>query len=458
MSTGSAHTGRRLCGAPVLLQDWDEEVEEGAAQYWELFLDLLLVAAASSIADEFKEHLSLNGFLEFAVLYLVIVNGWLLYTHHITTRFQDASLAHSFILFFYLLGFGMCIVNASFEDARGFCVGAILLRFSVLLMLANIAYCIARARYFCKVLAGICLVTIVGLSLPILFNGNEFATKFGLWMAAGVETLAEIVLSQVLVGRRLVPINIDHTKERLGALVLVMLGETVLSVTITYRELKQEQQGEAHHHSNYYWALGLSFLLMFMFTLLFFHMQPSPAEHAFHRSRMHGTLTFVAHKILGLALLSVGVSVKLVVESVMDPEDNANISPFGSHLMGYGVGAALCTLLCIRYMHYGNKKEFYVGANLLRIGRDAKLDRITSVWWWTFGVACIIPFAFVPFSTGRPLFATGFYAGLLLLVCVLETSYTDYIGKRLDECAKQEEQNSLMDTTSKSYQDVGVSG
>ena len=46
MGSGSAHTGRRLRGAPVLLQDWDEEVEEGAAQYWELFLDLLLVAAS----------------------------------------------------------------------------------------------------------------------------------------------------------------------------------------------------------------------------------------------------------------------------------------------------------------------------------------------------------------------------------------------------------------------------
>ena len=51
--------GRRLFGAPVLLQDWDSEAEEGAAQYWELFLDLLLVAAASSLTDDFKENLSL---------------------------------------------------------------------------------------------------------------------------------------------------------------------------------------------------------------------------------------------------------------------------------------------------------------------------------------------------------------------------------------------------------------
>mmetsp|Transcript_7084 Transcript_7084/g.17310 ORF Transcript_7084/g.17310 Transcript_7084/m.17310 type:complete len:80 (+) Transcript_7084:92-331(+) len=60
---------RRLAAKPVLLQDWAEEGGEKAthactnssegggraAQYWELFLDLVLVAAASNVADGFKE-------------------------------------------------------------------------------------------------------------------------------------------------------------------------------------------------------------------------------------------------------------------------------------------------------------------------------------------------------------------------------------------------------------------
>mmetsp|Transcript_33787 Transcript_33787/g.73221 ORF Transcript_33787/g.73221 Transcript_33787/m.73221 type:complete len:369 (-) Transcript_33787:1364-2470(-) len=315
--TGSASTGRRLLGAPVLLQDWDAEAEEGAAQYWELFLDLLLVAAASSIADEFKNDLTPGGFAHFVVMYVILVNGWLLYTHHITSRFEDTSLVHSFVLFVYLVGFGTCIVNASFEDARAFCVGAILLRLSVLIMLTSIAYCIPRARHFCKALAFVALLAIAGLGVPILFDGDDTMTEVGLWMGAGVESLAEVLMVNMLRGERLVPINIDQTKERLGALVLVMLGETVLSVTITYRELKEEhreeeEDGESQqHNSYYYWVLGLSFLLIFMFTLLFFHMQPDPAEHAFRRSRTYVTLCLLAHKVLGLALLCVGVSVKL---------------------------------------------------------------------------------------------------------------------------------------------------
>jgi len=81
-------SGRKLIGAPILLQDWDSVAEEGAAQYWELFLDLLLVAAASSIADQFKETLSDEGsFWEFIVFFSVAMNAWLLYTHHYTARF-----------------------------------------------------------------------------------------------------------------------------------------------------------------------------------------------------------------------------------------------------------------------------------------------------------------------------------------------------------------------------------
>jgi len=185
-----------------------------------------------------------------------------------------------------------------------------------------------------------------------------------------------------------------------------------------------------------------------MFTLLFFHMQPPPAEHAFRRSRTRGTLCFLAHKVLGLALLTVGVSVKLVVEVVMDPDEDS-VSPFGCRLMGLGVGAALVTLLFIRYMHYGNKSEFYVGDHLVRVGVDPVMDRLLNIWWWTVGVAAVIPFVTLPWTTGHPLVATAIYAGLVFLLCILETSYTTYIGIRLerDEVSTKEEQEAIVDSS-----------
>jgi low temperature requirement protein LtrA len=302
---------RRLFGSPVLLQDWDSEAEEGAAHYFELFLNLLLVAAASSVADQFKQD---ENFREFSVFYSIMVNGWMLYTHHITTRFEDKSLAHSMLLFCYLIGFGYSIVNVGFKDVHAFAAGAILQRASVLIMLANIASCLPRARYFCNILAALTVVATVGLCFACW--GGETAAVTGLWVAAGVEFCGELILVSFVERRHLVSVNIEHSKERLGALELIMMGETALSVTLTYRELERDDIIHGTQNS-YYWVLGLSYMLIFMFTLLFFHLQPAPKEHAFRRSAWHFTLLLLAHKLLGLALLAVGVSVKMVVEAVL---------------------------------------------------------------------------------------------------------------------------------------------
>jgi hypothetical protein len=318
-------------------------------------------------------------------------------------------------------------------------------------MLAITAFCIPRARYFCGVCASVTAVAMIGL-LVTLWAGQRDETQIvvlGLWMAAAVEFLTEPVMAHFLQGRRLVPVNIEHSKERLGALELIMLGETALSVTITYRELKEKSVIE--DEGSYYWVLGLSFLLIFMFTLLFFHMQPAPSEHAFRRSRIHGGLLLLAHKVLGLALLTVGVSVKLVVEAVVLREE---LSPFGSRLMGLSVSAAILNLLFMRYLHYGGKSEICMGVHVMRYYDDPKVDRLAQIWWWTVGVAWLIPLAGV--LTGifaeRPLLSTAFHAGLLLVLCVVESFYTHVIDDMLqqnaaaasDEGQSKEQQEGLL--------------
>jgi low temperature requirement protein LtrA len=421
------NSGRQLFGAPILLQDWDKEAEgEGAAQYWELFLDLALVAAASAVADQLLENQSAHGIQEFIVLFLIIINGFMLYSHHITTRFEDSSLAHSMVLFVYLLGFGLAIVNASFEDAPAFAVGALMQRVAILFMLGVIGYNLPRARYFCCVLSLVILLSTAGLCVTIF--ANETLAIGGLWEAALVEFLAEVVLSRCVEGRLLVPINIEQSKERLGAFELIMLGETVLSVTITYRELKTH--GKVQDKTQYYWVLGLSFLYIFMFVLLFFHMQPTPCEHAFRRSRLHGTSIFLLHKVLGLFLLAGGVGIKLVVVAVISDEP---LSVFASRLMAYSTSGALLTLLFMRMLHYAGKKDIVVGAHILRTGVNPTLDRLIKIWWWTVGVAWMIPIVglWTGLTAEKPLVATSVYSGLLFVLCVVESAYTHILNSIL---------------------------
>jgi low temperature requirement protein LtrA len=453
-STDDRHSkGRKLFGQPVLLQDWDEELEEGAFQYWELFLDLLLVAAASSVTDQFKENLTAVGFGEFVVFYLGILNGWLLYTHHITSRFQDNSLAHSMVLFFYCLGFGICIVNTGYSFVQGFCWGAVLQRVSVMVMFVSIYMAIPRARDMVTVLGGMTVCTTILLTTVALL-GHDIEDSSVLmaifWIALFVEFWGEAVFLQLVKGRRLVPINIDQTKERLGAMELVMLGESVLSVCMIYREWLSERQlgGEGQHEEEtetihqgyatfwgiqpYYFVLGYSFLLIYMFLLLYFHMQPNPGDHAFRRSRLHGTITFLLHKILGLAYLAVGTSVKLVVESVLREE---KMDEAASLLMGYGVGASIIILFCMRYMHYGGRPHVNFGTKCMVYGVNRRLDTLASIWWTTVFIAGVLPI--IGIATGwtlqfGPLQLTCIHALLVFVLVLLESFFSHSMQAGVD--------------------------
>lgn len=426
--------GRMLFGAPVLLQDWDREAEH-AFQYWELFLDLLLVASASAVTDQFKEHL---GFAEFVVFYVSLLNGWLLYTHHITARFQDSSFLHSMNLFLYFVGFGLCNVNTGYATVQQFCWGALLLRAAILVMLAQFAYGLPRARHVCATLATVTGVTMAAY-LVVALNGrgiqdNPFIMTI-FWIAASLEFFGEAFMVYALKGNLLVPINIEHAKERLGAMELICLGETILSVTLIYREMMAEKEEELEEATerelslsySFYWVLGWSFLLIFMFLLLYFNMQPDPEDHALRRSRAHGTLLMILHKVMGLAFLAVGVSVKLVVESLLAEEEMPELA---SKLMGYAVSAALILLFFMRYLHYGKREGINFGTHCMYYGIDRYLDGITTLWWWTFGLAGFVPIVGVLSGwtlEQDPVVLTASHAFFVFALVAIETFYTHLI-------------------------------
>jgi low temperature requirement protein LtrA len=433
----SRSRGRKLFGAPVLLQDWDDAVEVGAFQYWELFLDLLLVAAASSITDQWKDNLTTVGFGEFVVFYMIILNGWLLYTHHITARFQDNSLAHSMVLFFYCIGFGICIVNTGYDYVESFCWGAVLQRASVLIMLVSIYLAIPRARYMVTVLGIFTMTTMILLASVAIWGHNVniqespfFITIF--WIAANLEFWGEVLLVNLLAGRLMVPINIDQTKERLGAMELVMLGESVYSVCMIYRELLT--QGDVDDLDTprwglqpYYFVMGYSFLLIFMFLLLYFHMQPSPGDHAFRRSRFHGTAVLLLHKILGIAYLSVGTSIKLVVESAVLDE---TLVPTADLLMGYGVGASILILFGMRWLHYAGRTHINFGDKCHHFGVDQRLDNLASMWWATIFIAGFVPIIGVAsgWTLGfDPVMMTSVHAWFVFVLVLLESFFSHSI-------------------------------
>jgi hypothetical protein len=190
-------------------------------------------------------------------------------------------------------------------------------------------------------------------------------------------------------------------------------------------------------------------MLIFMFTLLFSHLQPAPKEHAFRRSAWHGTLLLLTHKLLGLALLAVGVSVKLVVEAVLLHE---TLSLFAYQLMGWSVGTAMLVLFLIRRLHFAGKTEIHFNDKIWIQGQNPDLDRVMNLWFWTMGTAWLVPVCGIATgaTTRDPLTATALHATLLFVLCVVDSTYSHAIHDALSDLSNSDggRQSLLDDSTS----------
>jgi hypothetical protein len=392
-----------------------------------------MVAAASAVADGLKENPTASGINQFIVLYLIFVNGWFLYTHHhITTRFEDNSFLHAMILFIFILGNAICIVNASFETTQALAVGALLQRVSIMMIIMSIGLCIPRARAMCILFAQITTVTMVFFFLTVVFP--ERAGIF-LWIAVLIELFSEFIMAFSLSRGDLVPINIEHTKDRMGILLLVVLGETVISATIEYRRLTEAE--EIGDLSDYYWILFWALVLVFFYTLLFFAMTPPPA---FHASRLHGCALIVVQKMLCGSVLAVGAGVKLTIEAVTKQEE---LTDFCIDLMSLSVGYSLLLLFCLRALHYlgiipkGSEPQFAL--------------RLMYMCWLVFVFSSLLPFLGIMLRVRDPVTSIAMYATLLFGVCFVESTFTHILESYLIQDAKEEETALKSDTAPTSY-------
>jgi low temperature requirement protein LtrA len=431
-------SGRKLIGGPVLLQDWDSEAEEAAAKYWELFLDLLMVAAASAVADGLKENPTMEGIHEFVLLILFFINAWNLYTN-ITTRFEDGTFLHIAILFIFILGNGVCIVNASLEDATAFAIGALLQRSSILATLLSTYISIPRARVFCAEFAKIIVLEIALLISAIVFPTHSISL---LWMAVLVELSLEITLSFNVKREDLIPINIDHINDRCGVLLLVMLGETVISATIDYRQVVSSAN-ILKFATEYYWVLFWALFLVFFYSLLFFAIIPPPEFHAARRSRILGCMLAVTHKLTCTSALAVGACVKMTIEAVVEQED---LSDFAINLMSVSVGCTMILLLMTRMLHY---------LGVFPRGTEPPYAMTLMNFWWTFiFVAAIFPFLGIILRVKNPVTSIAMYACWIFGVCFIETSITHILHPYIIQKPGHESRPIVRDSSSSivSYQ------
>lgn len=112
---------RNLFQRPVQRNEWGRAVgtENGEVEWWELFVDLLFVIAANSIANRFALAFSDRyAFLEFFTVFMVLQNSWFIFIMAVS-RFRDTSLLRSLLVFLYLMGTVGMANNCDLSSSQG---------------------------------------------------------------------------------------------------------------------------------------------------------------------------------------------------------------------------------------------------------------------------------------------------------------------------------------------------
>jgi low temperature requirement protein LtrA len=95
---------------PMVLRTYAHGEHERHATWLELFYDLMFVAAIARISDILEHSYSLQSFLMFSGLFIVIWNAWVGQVTYLT-RFDSDDIVHRIFSFFQMIALAMLIVN-----------------------------------------------------------------------------------------------------------------------------------------------------------------------------------------------------------------------------------------------------------------------------------------------------------------------------------------------------------
>jgi low temperature requirement protein LtrA len=213
---------------PPRLRSVEDAREERHASWFELFFDLVFVAAVAVLGDLLTANPSSTTFLEFAALFVPVWWAWVGYTFY-ADRFDTDDLVYRILMMAAMLSVAAVAVNIrdfSRAGSSAFVLSYVAMRCVLMILYARAGYHVSAARDLCKwYLCGFALGAALWL-FSLLFPSPW---RYALW-AAGLAVEIGTPLSAARIIAR-TPIHYSHIPERLGLLTIIVLGETVLSVT-----------------------------------------------------------------------------------------------------------------------------------------------------------------------------------------------------------------------------------
>eukprot|EP00039_Didymoeca_costata_P006084 m.87337 g.87337 ORF g.87337 m.87337 type:complete len:631 (+) comp13103_c0_seq1:304-2196(+) len=338
---------------PKLLVEWNKAVdhEERKASWTELFYDLVYVAAIIRLGNAMKDGgITWGNHLSVMAQYLSIWNCWLIYSLY-NTRFTADDIMHKFHNAMQMLGL-MGVATHVFElqqeadRAPGFFFSLAFLNFHTILMYVLVRMyshkdCRRTAEFMIVGELVNAIVSIVCIFLPYRDWRRGLS---GVFMMA---RLALTLMTQRASHRSrwaiALPIDITYNSERMGLQIMILLGESLISLT----------SADLQRTSEYYGFVVLSVLYVIGLQSLYYDAQPEePHLHALRRRATSASFWIYLHYLINCSLLMVAVGLKVLLAHV-------DYSLFLNELWLLVIGNSVYALsvVCLRMLHNGWKAE-----------------------------------------------------------------------------------------------------
>jgi low temperature requirement protein LtrA len=296
---------------PPRLRSTDREPGERHATWVELFFDLVFVVAVAQLSHLISNDPSATSFLHYALLFAPVWFIWVSFTVY-SDRFDTDDVPHRLLVLA-----GMAVVAAlavHVDDAFSggsfpFALCSILARAILLAMNVRAMRAVPAARDYIAFCvrgwsAGL-LLWVVSLAVPE-------PGRYVVWGAAVLVEVATPLIAERHIGT--VPLHVSHIGERFALFTIVVLGESVVSVTAGIAEVDFDL-------ANSVIAVG-AFVTASAFAWVYFERLGT--------GLIGSTLYVYAHFVVYLGLAAVGPGTLLAIEAA---DDSA---------MPAGARAALC--------------------------------------------------------------------------------------------------------------------
>lgn len=358
--------------------------------WYELFYDLIFVAAAIQIGAIIKEDITFDNLVQSSLLFLMLRLTWdqvILYQN----RFDTTDLLHvGFYLLQALATFIMTLHLAilshddhhwsSYDNVSSFSIAACVARGANVIMYVHVYHFIEEYRVGFR--QYIVLLIITQAISAALFFVTSFANKFYefqvyelLWFLVFVVERPVTSIGTIFIQRRnkktgRMPHHLQHMIHRQGTFVLLISGEAII-------QLVQTSAG----FTAYDYVRGcLGFTIIYNVGILYYRQQEKCLDDTNIKDKPIGYAWEGIHVFLSLSILYFAVGVKLVYSEVSSGSRNLA----EENLMTISASISLVFIFTLRMMHNG-----------LHLDRKARL--LTYIIRFVVSFFC----AFIPLCTSN---------------------------------------------------------